>query len=56
MKRIAVVLVAVAMVGGVVAAWDRTSTRADAETAPQSAKAVRGASPYLEMKNEPAPN
>jgi uncharacterized protein DUF6130 len=55
MKRIAVVLVAVAMVGGVVAAWDRTSTRADAETAPQSAKAVRGASPYLEMKNEPAP-
>jgi hypothetical protein len=43
MKRIAVLLFAVAMVTGVVAA------------APQSAKEVRGASPYLEIKNEPPP-
>jgi hypothetical protein len=55
MKRIAVRLVAVAMVGGVVAAWARPSTRANAEPALQSAKQVRGASPYLEIKNEPPP-
>jgi hypothetical protein len=55
MNRIALVLVAVAMVAGAVAAWARTSTSADAEPAPQSAKEVRGASPYIEIKNEPAP-
>jgi hypothetical protein len=43
MKRIAVLLFAVAMVTGVVAA------------APQSAREMRGASPYLEIKNEPPP-
>jgi hypothetical protein len=43
MKRIAVLLFAVAMVTGAVAA------------APQSAKEMRGASPYLEIKNEPPP-
>src|SRR6476659_2499997 len=55
MKRIAVLLVAVAMLASVVAGWARTSTRADAEPAPQSAKEVRGATPYAEIKNEPAP-
>jgi hypothetical protein len=55
MKRTALVLVAVATAAGLVAAGARTSTRADVEPAPQSAKQVRGASPYLEIKNEPAP-
>jgi hypothetical protein len=71
MKRLALLLVAVAMAAGVVAALSRTSTRADAEhalrsvaepatqgapaPAPQSAKDVRGASPYGEIKNEPPP-
>ena len=61
MKRIAL-LVAVAMVAGVVV-LAQTSIRIDAgpatqsaaEPAPQSAKEVRGASPYVEIKNEPAP-
>ena len=63
MKRLALLLVAVAMAAGVVAAWARTSTRADAEPAPRSAaepdsrsaKEVRGVSPYAEIKNEPPP-
>jgi hypothetical protein len=55
MKRIAICLVAVAMAAAVVAAWAQTSTRADKTTALQSAKEVRGASPYLEIKNEPPP-
>jgi len=54
MKRCALLLFAVAM-AGVVAVWPRTSTGADAEPAPQSAKAVRGASPYIEIENESAP-
>jgi hypothetical protein len=54
MKRIALVLVALAMVAGV-AAWARSSTSADAEPAPQSAREIRGASPYIEIENEPAP-
>jgi hypothetical protein len=55
MKRIALVLVAVAMVAGAVAAWAQTSTRADLESAPASAKEIRGASPYIGIKDEPAP-
>ena len=63
MKLIALLLVAVAMVAGVVVGLAKTSTRTDAgpappsaaEPAPQSAKQVRGASPYIEIKNEPAP-
>ena len=47
MKRIALLLFAAAMAAALVAAR--------AQTAPQSAKEVRGASPYLEIKNEPAP-
>ena len=54
MKRIVLLLVAVAT-AAVVAVSSRTSTVADADPAAQSAKAVRGASPYVEIKNEPAP-
>ncbi len=55
MKRTALLLVAVAMVAGVVAAWAQTSTRTDVKPAPQSAKEVLGASPYVEIGNEPPP-
>lgn len=63
MKRIALLLVAVVTAAGVVTAWARTSTRADAEPAlhgaagpaPQSARELRGISPYTETRNEPPP-
>jgi len=63
MKRIALLLVAVAMVAGVVVVLAQTSVRTDAGPAPksaaepglQSAKQVRGVTPYIEIKNEPAP-
>ena len=55
MKRIALLLVAVATAAGGVAAWARTSTGTDAEPAPRSAKEIRGASPYIEIANEPPP-
>ena len=55
MKRIALLLVAVAMVAGGVAIQAQTSTRTDVQTAPQSAKEVRGATPYAEIENEPPP-
>ena len=55
MKRIPVLLFGVAMVAGVVAALAQTSTRTDVKPAPQSAKEVRGATPYAEIKNEAAP-
>ena len=54
MKRISVVLCAVALVLGVVAVRAQRSA-SDGRTAPQTAKEVRGASPYTEVKNEPAP-
>lgn len=56
MKRNTFVLVAIAMLA-VVAAWAGTSTSggANAEPAPPSAKEIRGSSPYIEIKNEPAP-
>ena len=47
MKRIALLLFAVAMVSGDDAAWAQTST--------PTAKEVRGATPYIEIKNEPPP-
>jgi hypothetical protein len=55
MKRIAFLLIAVAIGAGVVVVLAQTSTTTDAEPAPQSAKQVRGATPYIEIKNEPAP-
>jgi hypothetical protein len=54
MTRITLVLVAVAM-AGVVVAWQSSSTGGDAQRAPQSAKDVRGASPYTEVNDEPPP-
>ena len=55
MKRIALLLFAIAVAAAVVAARAQTSTRTDVKPAPQSAKEIRGASPYLEIKTEPAP-
>ena len=55
MKRIALLLCAVVIVAGVIAGRAQTSTRTDAKPAAPSAKEVRGATPYLEIKNEPEP-
>jgi hypothetical protein len=55
MKRVIFLLFAVAMVAGVVAALARTSRPTNAEPAPQSAKDVRGATPYAEIENERPP-
>jgi hypothetical protein len=55
MKRIGLSLIVVAIVTGVVAAWAQTSTRPEAKPGPPSAKEIRGASPYAEVKDEPAP-
>ena len=52
MKRTALLLVAVAMVAGVLD-LALTATRVHAQPAPQSAKEVRGATPYMEIKDEP---
>ena len=49
MKRIALLLLAVAMGAGVIAAPAQTS----APPAPQSAKDVRGPTPYFPVTNEP---
>jgi len=54
MKRIAVLLFAVAMAVAVAAAWAQTSARTAVNASAQSAKEVRGATPYIEIKNEPA--
>jgi hypothetical protein len=55
LARIALLLVAAATLAGIVAATTPSSGRADEEAAPQSAKAVRGATPYAPIKDEPAP-
>ena len=55
MKRIALTLFAVTLIAGVVAGGAQTSPRTDGKRTTQSAKEVRGASPYIEIKNEPAP-
>jgi hypothetical protein len=55
MKRIVLVLFAIAAVAGVVGARAKTSPHTEVKSAAPSAKDVRGASPYLEIKNEPAP-
>lgn len=52
--KIALLLVAAAAPAGIVAAT-ATTGRADDEAAPPSAKAVRGATPYVEIKDEPPP-
>jgi hypothetical protein len=53
-KRASLVLVAIAT-AAIVPTSSRSSTGSDAESGPQSAKAVRGASEYVEIKNEPPP-
>jgi hypothetical protein len=55
MKRIIFLLVAVAMMAGVVAALAQISTGADVKPVPQSARDIRGGSPYVAIENEPAP-
>ena len=55
MKRIALLLVTIAIAARIVAVWAQTSTRADVKPAPQSAKQVRGATPYAEIENEVPP-
>lgn len=55
MKRIALLLLAVAVVACTVAVWAQTSKRADEKTVTPSAKEIRGASPYFELQNEPPP-
>jgi len=62
MKRVVLLVVAVAMAAGVVVGLARTSIRADTGLAPPSApdlalsaKQVRGVTPYIEIKNEPPP-
>jgi hypothetical protein len=55
MKRIALLLFAAAVVAGVLAVRAHTPTRTGAEPAAQSAKDVRGASPYATIENEPEP-
>ena len=53
MKRITFLLVVVAMVAGVAAGRAQTSTGTDVKPALQSAKEVRGTTPYIEINNEP---
>jgi hypothetical protein len=53
--RITLLLVLVATVAGAIAATAPTFGRTDEKAAPQSAKEVRGASPYIEIKDEPPP-
>ena len=55
MTRTAVSLFAVPIIVGVVAARAYTSTPADARATAQSAKDIRGASPYVAIENEPPP-
>jgi hypothetical protein len=55
MKRIGLLLIAVAMATSAINAWSQASTANDAARASQTAKDVRGATPYAEIKTEPAP-
>lgn len=57
MKRMALVILAagVAVTAGLVAVRAQTSTPAGAKPAAPTAKAIRGATPYAEINNEPAP-
>ncbi len=55
MRRIVLLVAAVPVVAGIVAALNRTSARANAAPVLQSVKDVRGATPYAEIENEAAP-
>ena len=52
MKRTVLSLLAVATAAGVVAAWAQTSRPTEVKPGTPSAKEIRGASPYAEIKNE----
>lgn len=52
MRRIGLLVFAIALGG---ATWTPTSTTIDAESTSPGAKEIRGASPYVEIKSEPAP-
>ena len=54
-KRVALLLFAVAMVSGVVAAQAQATTPTDGKPSAKSAKEVGGATPYVEIENEPPP-
>ena len=53
MKRISLLLII--MMAGVDAAWAQAPTSTESKPGTQRAKEVRGASPYVEIKDEPAP-
>ena len=55
LRRTVLALFAVAIAASVVAAWAQTSTRTEVKGGPPSAKEIRGASPYAEIRDEPAP-
>jgi hypothetical protein len=55
MRRIALLVIGAAVVVSIVAAVAHESMRANAEAIPQSAKEVRGATPYAEIENEAPP-
>jgi len=55
MKRIALLLLTLFMVAAIVVVRAQTPSASDVKSSPQSAKEMRGASPYLELKNEPPP-
>jgi hypothetical protein len=59
MKQIILFLGTVAAAGNILTSCDRTSAQRNTEPAPQiaskSAKEIRGATPYIEIKNEPSP-
>jgi len=55
MNQILLMVFAVAMIAGVVAAVAQTSARTDVKPAPESARAVRGPSPYVPVEKEPEP-
>ena len=54
MTRIGLSFTAVAL-AAVVASWSQASAPTYAEPAPQTAKEIRGATPYAELANEPPP-
>jgi hypothetical protein len=55
MKGISLLLIALAMAASAISAWSQTSMGTDAARASQTAKEVRGATPYAEIKSEPGP-
>src|SRR6266850_4443481 len=55
MNQILLMVFAVAMIAGVVAAVAQTSARTDVKPALESTRAIRGPSPYVPVEKEPEP-